>query len=273
VVGLARSDASAARLTDLGVDVHRGSLEDLDALRSGADQADGVAHLGYVHDFSSAEAFARSADTDLAAVRVMAEAVTGTDKPLVVAAGIGTLSPGRPALETDVGDPDAEARRRTELHLVGLADQGVHGASVRLAPTVHGEGDVSGFVPRFVAAAREAGRSAYVGDGDNRWCAVHRVDVATLLRLALEQAPVGARLHGVAEEGVSFRDVAEAIGRHLDVPVQSVTPEEAQEHFGFLAGFAGADIPASSAATRELLGWEPVQPTLLEDLDAGFYFS
>jgi nucleoside-diphosphate-sugar epimerase len=272
VVGLARSDSSARALAAAGVEVHRGDLDDLDSLRAGAEASDGVIHLAYVHDFSK---FDDNARVDRRAIEAIGEVLAGSDRPFVIASGVLMVAPnGQTATETDPGEASGTAggRRGNEHLLLSLADRGVRSASLRLPPTVHGAGD-HGFMSMIIDAAREKGVSAYVGDGSNRWPAVHRLDAASLFRLALEQAPAGAVLHGVGEEGVVVREIAEAIGRQLDVPVGSVTAEQAPAHFGFLGAFIGADSPASSALTRARFGWEPAQPGLIADLEQGHYFE
>jgi nucleoside-diphosphate-sugar epimerase len=266
VVGLARSDASAAALEAAGAEALRGSLEDLDSLRKGAETADGVVHLAFIHDFSDYE---RSVGTDLRAVQTLGEALEGSGRPFVNTSGLAGFALGRPATERDlvgVGAPRA-ASERTAL---GFAERGVRSSVVRLAPSVHGEGD-SGFIAVLAGIAREKGVSGYVGDGGNRWPAVHRSDAARLFRLALEQAPAGSVLHGAGDEGIPIRQIAEVIGRKLDVPVLPVAPEDAVQHFGWLGRFLSADIPASSALTQQLLGWRPVGPGLLDDLESGHY--
>ena len=272
VVGLARSDSSAEALAAAGAAIHRGSLEDLDCLRAGAAAADGVIHLGYIHDFSKMQDSIR---VDRAAIETLGAALAGSDRPLVIASGTLFVAPaGQTATEADSGDPTDDAvggRRRNEQLLLSFAGSGVRSASVRLTPTVHGEGD-HGFVPIIIGVAREKGVSGYVGDGSSRWPAVHRLDAARLFRLALENAPAGTVLHGVAEEGIPVREIADVIGRQLGVPVESVSPRNAVEHFGFLGALLGVDSPASSALTRERLHWEPEQPGLIEDLDQGHYF-
>jgi nucleoside-diphosphate-sugar epimerase len=273
VVGLARSDASAEALSAAGAEALRGSLEDLDSLRRGAEASDGVIHLGYIHDFSKMEENVR---VDRTAIETLGATLAGSDHPLVIASGtLFAAPPGEIATEADGVDPaetDAGGRRRNEQLLLSLAGRGVRSASVRLTPTVHGEGD-HGFVPIVIGVAREKGVSGYVGDGSSRWPAVHRLDAARLFRLALEHAPAGTVLHGVAEEGIAVREIAEAIGRHLGVPVESVSPEAAVEHFGFLGALLGVDSPASSALTRERFGWHPEQHGLIADLDQGHYFE
>jgi len=271
VVGLARSDRAAAALASAGAEVHRGDLDDLDSLRAGAARADGVIHTAFVHDFSR---MAEAGRTDLRAVETLGAALEGSGRPLVVTSGIGLLAPGRLATEADMPDPASHAAHRapSEVATLALAARGVRSSLVRLPPTVHGEGD-HGFVPFLIDIARRTGVSAYIGDGANRWPTVHRLDAARLFRLAVESAPAGATLHAVEEEGVPTREIAAIIGRHLDVPVASLRTEEAAEHFGWLSAFFAADVPASSAATRELLGWHPTGPGLLDDLAAGHYFA
>jgi nucleoside-diphosphate-sugar epimerase len=269
VIGLARSESSADALAAVGAQVHRGDLGDLDSLCTGAEASDGVIHLAYIHDFSKFEDNAR---VDQRAIEAIGEVLAGSDRPLVIANGTLMLrADGRPATEEDRGDPAATiGRRLNEQVLLGFAETGVRSASLRLPPTVHGKGD-HGFVPMIIDVAREKGVSAYVGDGSNRWPAVHRLDAASLFRLALEQAPPGTVLHGVGEEGVPVREIAEVIGRHLDLPVVSISAEQAPDHFGFLGAFIGADSPASSALTRARFGWQPAQPGLLQDLEQGHY--
>lgn len=271
VVGLGRSDASADALAAAGAEVHRGNLDDLDSLRAGAGASDGVIHLAYVHDFSKFEDNAR---IDQRAIEAVGGVLAGSHRPLVIANGTLMLAAdGRPATEEDGGDPAARfGRRLNEQVLLGLADKGVRSASLRLPPTVHGKGD-RGFIPMIIGVAREKGVSAYVGDGSNRWPAVHRLDAAPLFRLAVEQAPAGTVLHGVGEEGVPVREIAEVIGRHLDLPVVSIPAAQAPEHFGFLGAFIGADSPASSALTRAQFRWQPAQPGLIDDLEQGHYFE
>jgi len=274
VTGLARSGASAAALTATGAGVHRGSLDDTGGLREAAAASDGVVHLAFRHDFGD---FAAGVATDLRAVETLGAALKGTGKPLVIASGtllLTGLAPGRLGTESIVPGPEGSALPRvgSELAALGLAQRGVRTAVVRLSPTVHGPGD-GGFLPRLIDIARDKGVAAYIGDGANRWPAVHRLDAARLFRLAVEKAPAGSVLHAAADEGLPFRDIAAAIGRHLDLPTASITPEEAEAHFGFLAMFAGLDNPTSSAATQELLGWRPAHPGLLADLDEGHYFA
>ncbi|WP_214412668.1 SDR family oxidoreductase [Sphaerisporangium fuscum] len=279
VIGLARSDASAAALTAAGAEVLRGTIDDLDVLRNAAAASDGVIHLAFKHDIAFSGGFQDAADADRRAVETFGEALAGSDRPLVIASGILGLAPGRVATEQDGRlDHAAEnlgeaprARLRTAQATLALASRGVRSSVLRLPPTVHGEGD-NGFMAALVGIARDKGVSGYVGDGSNRWPAAHRLDAAHLFRLALEKAPAESVLHGTAEDGVPIRAVAEVIGRHLDLPVVSIPEEEAGAHFGWLGGFIGLDAPASSALTRELLGWRPTQPGLIDDLDKGHYF-
>jgi nucleoside-diphosphate-sugar epimerase len=272
VAGLARSDEGAASLEAAGAEVHRGSLEDLDSLRSGAAASDGVIHTAYIHDFSEnndAPAYAR---IDGRAIETIGEALSGSDRPLVVAAGLPVPAPGHVTTEKDEAPDNPAYPRVSEQVALSLAGRGVRVSAVRLPPTVHGEGD-HGFVPALIGIARAKGLSAYVGDGANRWAAVHRLDAAHLFRLALEAAPAGTRLNAIGDEGVPFGDIAEVIGRHLNVPVTSLSAEEAAGHFGLFAIFASIDVPASSALTQQQFGWHPTHPGLIPDLDEGHYFK
>ena len=269
VLGLARSETAAASVAALGAEVHRGDLDDLGSLRAGAAAAGGVVHLGYSHDFSRMEAAAR---LDLAAINAIGAELAGTGGPFVVASGVLGLVSGRVATERDVPDPGVHPRIAGVQAALSFATRGVRSSSVRFAPTVHGPGD-HGFLAVLVGIAREKGVSAYIGDGSNRWAAVHRLDAANLVRLAVDKAPAAAALHATAEEGVPTRAIADAIGRGLDLPVVSIPAEQAGDHFGWIARFFGLDGSASSSATRELLGWNPVQPGLVADLDAGHYFK
>jgi nucleoside-diphosphate-sugar epimerase len=271
VVGLARSEASATALRAAGAEVVRGSLADLDVLRDAAAASDGVVHCGFVHDLSDFfGAFAGAVATDRAAIEAMGEALVGSDRPLVVTHGTAGVAVGRVATEDDVFGDDAP--RLSEQTALAFAGRGVRASSVRLSPTVHGEGD-GGFIPRSIDIARTTGVAGYPGDGTQRWSAVHRRDAGRLYRLAVEKAPEGARLHGVGEVGVPIRDVAAVTGRHLGLPVESVPEERVAEHFGWLGAFLAMDIPASNTLTREMLGWDPVEVGLLADLDAGHYFG
>ncbi|PCN48596.1 3-beta hydroxysteroid dehydrogenase [Curtobacterium sp. 'Ferrero'] len=270
VTGLARSDASADALAAKGVTVIRGDLDDLDALHRGASGAEGVLHLANKHDW--ADPVSTNA-TERAAVETLASALVGSDRPLVVASGIAALADGRPATERDPSPftgPDS-MRGGSENRGFDFVDQGVRTIAARFSPTTHGTGD-HGFIAAIVAAAQRTGVSGYVGDGSNRWAAVHVTDAARMVRLGLEQAPAGSRLHAVAETGIPSRDIAEAIGAGLGLPVTSIDPADAEEHFGFIGRFFAMDMSATSEATRELLGWEPTGVGLLEDIAGGAYF-
>jgi nucleoside-diphosphate-sugar epimerase len=267
VVGLARSDGSAASLAAAGVEVIRGDIDDADSLRAGAANSDGVIHLAFIHDFSD---YARAGQTDRRAIETIGKALEGTDRPFVVTSGMAGLVQGRALTEDDAAFPGLP--RASEEAALPLAARGVRASVLRLPPSVHGDGD-HGFVPRLVAIARDKGVSAYPGEGHNRWPAVHRLDAARLFRLALEGAPAGAVLHGVAEEGVPVRDIADVIGRHLKLPVTSISHEEAGDHFGWLGAIFAWDVPASSTLTRRKLGWQPTRQGLLADLDQGHYFA
>ncbi|NUH35665.1 SDR family oxidoreductase [Streptomyces samsunensis] len=274
VIGLARSDSSAAALTAAGAEVVRGTLDDLDVLGTATAAADGVIHLAFKHDIAFTGDYQGAAEADRRAVDTFADALAGTDRPFVLASGLVGLKSGQVSTERDmptVNGTPASLRSATATAALALASRGVRSSVVRLSPTCHGEGD-NGFMAHLVATARAKGVSGYLGDGDQRWPAVHRLDAARLFRLAVEKAPAGAVLHGVAEEGIALRDIAEVIGRHLDVPTASVAPEAAAEHFTWLSDFVALDSPASNALTRELLDWRPAHPGLLEDLDKGHYF-
>ncbi|MFJ9061552.1 SDR family oxidoreductase [Streptomyces sp. NPDC102409] len=275
VVGLARSDSSAAALTEAGAEVVRGTVDDLGVLRDAAAAADGVIHLAFKHDIAFSGDFLGAAEADRRAVDAFGDALAGTGRPFVIASGVAGLLPGRVATERDMPTIDGSplsVRAATSQAVLALAPRGIRSSVVRLSPTCHGEGD-NGFTATLVATARARGVSGYIGDGANRWPAVHRLDAARLFRLAVEKAPAGSVLHGVAEEGVAIRDIAGVIGRHLGVPVTSVDPSAAGEHFGWLAGFLGVDAPVSHALTVELLDWRPTRPGLLQDLEAGHYFD
>ncbi|WP_067898326.1 SDR family oxidoreductase [Nocardia vaccinii] len=273
VTGLARSDASAQRLEGLGATAHPGSLDDLDSLRAGAARADAVVHMAFGGDFSDTDDMMRR---DCAAIRALGEPLEGSGKPLISTSGTLVLPRGRVTTETDAPDRDSSAsfRIRGEDACLEFAERGVRASVIRLAPTVHGPGDY-GFIPMLIAAARKTGVSAYIGDGSNRWPAVHRLDAAVLYRLAVEKAPTGAALHGTGEEAIAFRSIAEKIGDALDIPTRSLTPQEAVTHFAnpFMASVYAADAPVSSEYTRKLLDWEPTHPGLLEDLEHGDYFT
>jgi nucleoside-diphosphate-sugar epimerase len=263
VVGLARSDASAEAVAALGAQVRRGTLDDVDGLAAAAAEADGVIHLGYVHDFTR---MAEAAATDRAAIDAFGTALTGSGRPLVIAAGTLGLPTDRVATEADVADPAAHPRTLNTQAALAFADRGVRAIAVRFAPTVHGTGD-HGFVAELVRIARESGVSGYVGDGSNRWPAVHRLDAARLVRLAVEGAPAGSVLHATAEEGVPTRRSPRRSAAALGIGTAPVAPE----HFGWLGPFFAADAPAASERTRTLLGWRPTQPGLIEELEAGVY--
>jgi nucleoside-diphosphate-sugar epimerase len=268
VLGLARSDAAAAAIIASGAEAFRGSLDDPAGLLDGVSSCDGVVHLGYNHDFSRIE---EAATTDRGVVEAIGSALRGSDRPFVVAAGVLGLAPGRTATENDQPDPAVHPRIANVALALSFAEHGVRTSSVRFAPTVHGEGD-HGFIATLVAIAREKGTSGYIGSGENRWSAVHRLDAARLVRLTLEGAPAGTSVHAVAEQGITTRSIAEAIGRGLDLPVVSIPASEAGEHFGWMGRFFGADATASNTITRELLTWEPSHQGLLEDLSEDFYF-
>jgi nucleoside-diphosphate-sugar epimerase len=269
VIGLARSDASAAAVENAGAEVLRGDLDDLDALRAGAADSDAVVHLAFIHDFSD---MAGAARVDRQAIDTFADVLEGSGRALLIAGGPLGLAPGRVGTERDMPDAAVHPRTGNAAATLALAERGVRSIVVRFALTVHGAGDYA-FVPTLVGIAREKGVSAYIGDGANRWPAVHRSDAAHLVRLGIENAPPASMLHAVAEEGIPAREIAEAIGHGLDLPVISVAPEDAADHFGRIGGFFAADAPASNAITRNLLGWKPAGPTLLEDLDSGSYYA
>ncbi|HEX3434233.1 MAG TPA: SDR family oxidoreductase [Solirubrobacteraceae bacterium] len=273
VVGLARSDASADALADAGAEVHRGSLDDAESLRAAAEASDGVIHLAFKHDLAFSGDLQGASDADRRAIELFGDALADSDRPLVIASGTLGLAEGRVATERDGHDAESAVSPRhanAELTL-SLAARGVRSSVVRLSPTVHGDGD-SGFVAMIVATARDKGVSAYIGEGRNRWNAVHRLDAARLFRLAAEKAPAGSTLHAVGDQGVTISEIAEAIGRQLDVPVESIAAEKAGEHFGWLGGLLALDSPASSELTQDLLDWRPSGPGLIEDLDEGHYF-
>ncbi|MFD0484309.1 SDR family oxidoreductase [Kineococcus sp. GCM10028916] len=271
VLGLARSEASAAALQAKGAEVLRGDLDDLDALRRGAESTEGTVHLANKHDFADP---AVSNAAERAAVQTIANTLVGSDRPFLLAGGLGGLAPGRVGTEDDVSPfvgPDS-MRGGAENLAFDYVDRGVRVLAARFAPTVHGTGD-HGFIAAIVAAARAAGRAAYVGDGANRWSAVHVTDAARLVRLAVEGAPSGTRLHAAAEEGITAREIATAIGAGLGLPVVSVEGDEVASTLGWIGFFFGMDMPASSVKTQALLDWEPVGPTLGEDLAGGGYFA
>jgi nucleoside-diphosphate-sugar epimerase len=275
VVGLARSDSSAAALAAAGAEVRRGELDDLDGLRNAAAAADGVIHLAFNHEAMRSGDFSGAVGADLRAIEAIGAALDGSDKPFVSTSGTLMLTlagiTGRPGTEQDV--LEAGPRVDAENTTIALAERGVRSSVVRLPPLVHSTLDHHGFGPTLIAIARDQRVSGYVGEGANRWPAVHTLDAARVYRLALETAPAGTRLHAVADDGVPFRDIAEAIGRHLDVPVKSIVAEDANDHFGFLGALVALDNPTSSAHTQELLDWQPTHPGLIDDLDQGHYFD
>ena len=278
VVGLARSDANVAALAAIGAQAQRGTIDDLDVLQREAAAADGVIHLAFKHDIAFSGGFLEAANSDRRAIETFGEALAGSGRPFIIASGLLGLTLGQLVTERDghiidPATPGGPAVRHANAEMtLAFAARNVRSSIMRLSPTVHGDGD-QGFMATLVGIARAKGVSGYIGDGANRWPAVHRRDAAQLFRLALEHAPAGATLHAAAEQGVPIREVAEVIGRHLHVPVVAIAPENAIEHFGWLGAFIGADSPASSALTRELLGWQPTHPGLLDDLDAGHYFT
>ena len=279
VVGLARSDESAAQLEAAGATVRRGDLSDLDGLREAAAESDGVIHLAFRHDLMQTGDMEGAAKVDLAAIRAMYEPLIGTDKAFVGTSGTAVLAMaadlGRPGTEEDVlpGGLPGGGRIDNENELIALSARGVRTSVVRLPPTVHSHLDKHGFVPTLIRLARSNGRAGYPGEGTNRWPAVHTLDAARLYRLAVESVPGGTRLHAVGDEGVPMREIAEAIGRGLGVPVASIPADEAETQFSYLARFVGLDNPTSSARTRELTGWAPEHPGLIADLDEGHYFA
>lgn len=268
VLGLARSDASAQKLAAAGAEVHRGSLEDLNSLTRGAAAAEGVIHLGFIHDFAD---FAAAAETDKRAIAALGAALAGTSRPMVTTSGVlGLSAAGRLATEQDASPPTSP--RYSEAATQAQVAQGVRASVVRLAPSVHGVGD-GGFVAALIAAARQQGVAVYAGEGRNRWPAVHRLDAARLFRLALEQGVAGATYHGVAEAGIPMREIMTVVGQQLGLPVAAESPGAAAQHLGWVAHFAAMDSPASSTLTQRQLGWHPSQPGLLADLEAGHYFK
>ncbi|TCL76172.1 SDR family oxidoreductase [Rhizobium sp. BK251] len=276
VLGLARSDASAASVAAAGADVHRASLEDPEGIAEGARTCDGVIHTAFNHDFSK---FKQNCETDRTVIETLGSALAGSDRPLIITSGTGLLASGQLSSSRLATEADTPATASTSIPRVAseeaaasVAARRVAVSLVRLPPSVHGDGD-HGFVPLLIGIAREKGISAYPGDGRNLWPSVHRLDAARLFRLALEKGTAGARYHAVAEEGVPLRDIAEVIGRQLGVPVAAKPPEDAADHFGWFAHFAALHNPTSSAWTREKLGWQPEQPDLITDLDRPGYFA
>lgn len=271
VVGLARSEESAAAIEAAGGNAVMGSLADLELLGEEAGRSDGVVHLAFRHDVAFSGDFAAAVQSDLQAIEAFGNALAGSDRPLLIASGVpGLTADGAAGTEHDRPDVSRHPRVAAANATIALAERGVRSIVVRFAPTVHGDGD-QGFVAMLVATARERGMSGYVGDGSNRWPAVHVSDAAELVRRAVEAAPAASVLHATGETGVPTREIAEAIGRQLELPVESVAADNALEHFGFLGAILSADIPASSEFTQQLLDWHPSGPTLLEDIDAGRY--
>jgi nucleoside-diphosphate-sugar epimerase len=275
VTGLARSDAAAAVLTAAGAKVQRGDLDDLDTLAEAAAASDGVIHLAFKHEAMRTGDFAGAVESDQRAIETIGDALAGTGKPFVISSGTLMLAMaglGRTGTESDTleGGPRIDAENYV---IVTLAERGIRTSVVRLPPTVHSSLDHHGFIPAIIGFARAKGVSPYVGDGANRWPAGHTLDAAHLYRLALESAPAGTRLHAVGDEGIAFREIAETIGRRLDVPVTSIPAEDAEAHFSFLTRFVQLDNPTSSAWTQQLLDWHPTHPGLIEDLAEGHYFG
>ncbi|QEM13032.1 SDR family oxidoreductase [Mucilaginibacter rubeus] len=268
VLGLARSDASAQKLIAAGAEVHRGDLEDLESLRSGAAAADGVIHAGFVHDFTRLQEICQ---IDKTAIETIGDVLAGSNRPFIVASGTALVSPGKIATEDIIPPVSPGWPRASEQTADAVATKGVRAAAVRLSPSVHGNEDKHGFIPILVNIAREKGVSAYIGEGANRWNAVHRLDAVSLFRLALENAAPAARYHASAEEAIPVKTIAEAIGRELNLPVVSISPEAAAEHFGWFAHMAAIDCPASSEWTQQTLNWKPTHSTLLEDITNGVY--
>jgi nucleoside-diphosphate-sugar epimerase len=269
VLGLTRSDKGAQALSAAGAEIHRGSLADLDSIRSGAAQSDAVIHTAFNHDFSK---FAENCAEDRSAIEAIGAVLEGSDRPLLVTSGVALLAPGRTATEEDMPPKSSPFPRKSEEATAALVERGVRASTVRLAPSVHGHGD-HGFVPILIGIARAKGVSAYIGEGRNRWPAVHRLDAARLYRLALERGAQAGPFHAVAEEGVAFKEIAEVIGRRLNIPVVSKSPEEAAAHFGWFAMFAAIDAPTSSARTRAKLHWTCEQPGFIADIDHPAYFA
>ncbi|CAA9356009.1 MAG: Nucleoside-diphosphate-sugar epimerases [uncultured Chloroflexia bacterium] len=267
VLGLARSEQSAASLEAAGAEVQRGTLEDLDSLQSAAATTDGVIHTAFVHDFSD---YARAAETDRRAIEALGDVLAGSNRPLVVASGVAGIAQGHPATEDD--EAPTSLVRLSEPAALALVARDIRASVIRLPPTVHGAGD-HGFIPQIITVAREKGASAYPNDGTNRWSAVHRLDAARLFRIALERAPASTRLHAVADESVAVRDIASVIGRHLELPVVAVASDDIAAHFGWIGTFFSRECGATSTLTQQRFGWHPGGPDLLNDLEQGHYFN
>jgi nucleoside-diphosphate-sugar epimerase len=272
VLGLARSDSSAEKLIAAGAKVHQGDLNDLDSLRRGAELSDGIIHAGFIHDIAR---YTEVCETDRNVIETFGNVIVGTDRPLVIASGTMMIHPGNLATEemNVQVDPAIHPRAITELTADALAKKGIHTSLIRLAPLVHGEADLQGFTRVLIAIAREKGIAAYVNDGQNRWPAVHYQDAAKLFRLALDKNIAGSRIHAVENDGITFKIIAEAIGKKLNIPIVSISTEEATNHFGWLSYFAALDAPASNKITREIFEWHPEHPSWLEDMKQDFYFN
>ncbi|RLJ73836.1 SDR family oxidoreductase [Pedobacter alluvionis] len=271
VLGLARNETAEKALVLAGAEVHKGDLEDLASLQEGARLADGIIHTGFIHDFSR---FAAVCEIDRVAIETIGNSIAGTDKPFIVTSGTLIVNPGMLATEDMLPNYNgANPRLASEKAVDALASQNIRVSVVRLSPSVHGEGDHHGFVPMMIDIARKTGSSGYIGGGENQWTGVHRLDAAKLYRLALEQATPGARFHGVAEESITLKTIAESIGEQLGLPVVSISKNEAAAHFGWFEHFVSIDGPASGRLTRERLNWEPEYASLLQDLEHGIYFK
>ena len=271
VLGLARNETAEKALVLAGAEVHKGDLEDLQSLWQGARLADGIIHTGFIHDFSR---FAAVCEIDRVAIETIGNSIAGTDKPFIVTSGTLLVNPGMLATEDMLPNYNgANPRLASEKAVDALASQNIRISVVRLSPSVHGEGDHHGFVPILIDIARKTGSSAYIDGGQNQWTGVHRLDAAKLYRLALEQATPGARFHGVAEESITLKAIAEAIGEQLGLPVVSISKNEAAAHFGWFEHFVSIDGPASGRLTRERLNWEPEYSSLIQDLEQGIYFK
>ncbi len=268
VLGLARSDASAKKISELGATPVLGSFEDLNELRAIAKKAQGVVHLGYIHDFSRMEDAAR---TDRKVIEIFGEELAGSGGPLIIASGLLGLATGRLGTELDRPDPTVHARIQNAALTLDLAEKRVRSIVVRFAPTVHGSGGDHGFIQVLSSIARERGISGYIGDGSNRWSAVHRLDAASLIQLAVDNAPAGSVLHAASEVGVPAREIAQALGQFHGIPVECIPADQASAHFGWIGMFFGMDAQGSSEMTQKMLGWQPTHPTLLEDIANGYY--